>query len=138
MHQQPDFDTKTKTEYMSTFVKRAVLLTNPAKISAVRIIDVATLKGIAHHIDVGLTLKEVLGRLEMMVGPQALLGSGSSSQGRSTQMVNMVGKVKTMTSPKQVMVAGKYRNVSSLELVDQTGALVELSVWDDAMISCEA
>ena len=73
--EQPDLDTKSKTEYMSTSVKRAVLLTTPTMISAVPVTDVATLKDIAHHVDVGLTLKEMLGRLEMMVGPQALLGN---------------------------------------------------------------
>lgn len=130
--EQPDFDTRTKTEYLSTSVKRAVLLTTPTKISAVPLTDTATLKAIAYHVEVGLTLKEMLARLELLVVPQALPGNGPSSQGRSTQMVNMIGKVKTKTLPKQVTIAGKQRSVSSLELVDQTGALVELSVWDDA------
>ena len=129
---QPDFDTKTKPEYISTSVKRAVLLTKPTQISPVPLTDVATLKEIAHHIDIGLTLKEVLDRQKMMLGPQALLGYGSSAQGRPTQLLNMIGKVKTVTVPKGLTLGGKQRNVSSLELVDQTGALVELSVWDDA------
>ena len=94
--------------------------------------DVATLKEIANHIDIGLTLKEVLDRQKMMLGPQALLGYGSSAKGRPTQLLNMIGKVKTMTVPKGLTLGGKQSNVSSLELVDQTGALVELSVWDDA------
>jgi hypothetical protein len=70
----------------------------------------------------------VLDRQKMMLGPQALLGYGSSAQGRPTQLLNMIGKVKTMTVPKGLTMGGKQRTVSSLELVDQTCALVELCV----------
>ena len=48
--QVPEFDGKLKSEYMSSSIKRALLLTKPTMISAVSLTDTDTLKGIADYV----------------------------------------------------------------------------------------
>ena len=61
--QQPEFDGKLKPEYMSTSIKRALLLTMPTMISAVPLTATDTLKDLVNHVDVGMTMTQVLERL---------------------------------------------------------------------------
>ena len=127
--QQPEFDGKMKAEYMSTPLKRALLLTNPATVVAVPLTATDMLKDVANHVDVGMNLTNVLARLNKMCWPQTQTLSGPT---RQTQLLNLTGKVKSLSSVKQVIVAGRTRKVSAMELVDQEASLVEVHVWDDA------
>ncbi len=115
--EQPDFDTKSETEYMSTSVKKAVLLTTPTKISAIAITDVGTL-------NVGLTLKEMLERLEMMVGPQVLLGNGVSGQGRRQGQDNDVaqaGHVRPLWRTRPGWRQSAFSRSIGVSLISRTG-----------------
>ncbi len=51
---------------------------------------------------------------------------------RQTQLLNLRGKVRSFAPTKTVSVAGRQREVSSLELVDGTHSLVEVHVWGEA------
>ena len=55
-----------------------------------------------------------------------------SGTGRSSQLLNLIGKIQTMAQQKQITVGGRTRKVSSMELADQDGSVVEIHVWDDA------
>ena len=127
--QQPEFDGRMKAEYISTPIKKSLLLTNPATVSAVPPTATDTLKEIADHVDVGMTLTNVLGRLNKMYWPQTQTLSGGT---RQTQLLNLCGKVNSISSAKQVIVAGRTRKVSAMELADQEASLVEVHVWDEA------
>ena len=127
--QQPEFDGRMKAEYMSTPIKRALLLTNPATVTAVPLTATDMLKDVADHVDVGMTLTNVLGRLNKMCWPQTQTLSGGT---RQTQMLNLTGKVNSISSAKQVIIAGRTRKVSAIELADQEASLVEVHVWDEA------
>ena len=127
--QQPEFDGRMKAEYISTPIKKALLLTNPATVTAVPLTDTAKLKDVADHVDVGMSLTNVLGRLNKMYWPQTQTLSGGT---RQTQLLNLCGKVNSISSAKQVIVAGRTRKVSAIELADQEASLVEVHVWDEA------
>ena len=127
--QQPEFDSRMKAEYISTPIKKALLLTNPATVTAVPPTATDTLKDVADHVDVGMTLTNVLGRLNKMYWPQTQTLSGGT---RQTQLLNLCGKVNSISSAKQVIVAGRTRRVSAIELADQEASLVEVHVWDEA------
>ena len=127
--QQPEFDGRMKAEYISTPIKKALLLTNPATVTAVPLTDTAKLKDVADHVDVGMSLTNVLGRLNKMCWPQTQTLSGGT---RQTQLLNLCGKVNSISSAKQVIVAGRTRKVSAIELADQEASLVEVHVWDEA------
>ena len=127
--QQPEFDSRMKAEYISTPIKKALLLTNPATVTAVPPTATDTLKDVADHVDVGMTLTNVLGRLNKMYWPQTQTLSGGT---RQTQLLNLCGKVNSISSAKQVIVAGRTRKVSAMELADQEASLVEVHVWDEA------
>ena len=127
--QQPEFDGRMKAEYISTPIKKALLLTNPATVTAVPLTDTDTLKDVADHVDVGMSLTNVLGRLNKMCWPQTQTLSGGT---RQTQLLNLCGKVNSISSAKQVIVAGRTRKVSAIELADQEASLVEVHVWDEA------
>ena len=128
----PEFDTKMKSEYMSTPLKRAVLLSAPTKIQAVPLTDMDRRNHPADHVDVGLSLQDVMQTLNTMRWT-GTAGPASGSPGRTTQLMNLCGKIVKFDDPKKVQVAGKTRTVSSLELVDETQAAVEIHVWDDAL-----
>ena len=127
--QQPEFDGRMKAEYISTPIKKALLLTNPATVTAVPPTATDTLKDVADHVDVGMSLTNVLGRLNKMCWPQTQTLSGGT---RQTQLLNLCGKVNSISSAKQVIVAGRTRKVSAIELADQEASLVEVHVWDEA------
>ena len=127
--QQPEFDGRMKAEYISTPIKRALLLTNPATVTAVPPTATDALKDVADHVDVGMSLTNVLGRLNKMYWPQTQTLSGGT---RQTQLLNLCGKVNSISSAKQVIVAGRTRKVSAMELADQEASLVEVHVWDEA------
>ena len=127
--QQPEFDGRMKAEYISTPIKRTLLLTNPATVTAVPPTATDMLKDVADHVDVGMSLTNVLGRLNKMYWPQTQTLSGGT---RQTQLLNLCGKVNSISSAKQVIVAGRTRKVSAMELADQEGSLVEVHVWDEA------
>ena len=127
--QQPEFDGRMKAEYISTSIKKALLLTNPATVTAVPPTATDMLKDVADHVDVGMSLTNVLGRLNKMYWPQTQTLSGGT---RQTQLLNLCGKVNSISSAKQVIVAGRTRKVSAMELADQEGSLVEVHVWDEA------
>jgi len=125
--QTPEFDNKFKTEFMSTSIKRALLLTKPTELQAIGIADTETLKDIACYVDLGLSLTQVMDRLKSIAWQPSQTLSGSTRQ-----LLNVTGKMQSLSPVKQVAVAGRTRNVASLELVDKEGCVVELSVWDDA------
>ena len=127
--QQPEFDGRMKPEYISTPIKKSLLLTNPASVTAVPPTATDTLKDVADHVDVGMSLTNVLGRLNKMYWPQTQTLSGGT---RQTQLLNLCGKVNSISSAKQVIVAGRTRKVSAMELADQEASLVEVHVWDEA------
>ena len=127
--QQPEFDGRMKAEYISTSIKKALLLTNPATVTAVPPTATDMLKDVADHVDVGMSLTNVLGRLNKMYWPQTQTLSGGT---RQTQLLNLTGKVNSLSSAKQVIVAGRTRKVSAMELADQEASLVEVHVWDEA------
>ena len=127
--QQPEFDGRMKPEYISTPIKKSLLLTNPASVTAVPLTATDTLKDVADHVDVGMSLTNVLGRLNKMYWPQTQTLSGGT---RQTQLLNLCGKVNSISSAKQVIVAGRTRKVSAMELADQEASLVEVHVWDEA------
>ena len=127
--QQPEFDGRMKAEYISTPIKRTLLLTNPATVTAVPPTATDLLKDVADHVDVGMSLTNVLGRLNKMYWPQTQTLSGGT---RHTQLLNLCGKVNSISSAKQVIVAGRTRKVSAMELADQEASLVEVHVWDEA------
>ena len=127
--QQPEFDGRMKAEYISTPIKKTLLLTNPATVTAVPPTETDMLKDVADHVDVGMSLTNVLGRLNKMYWPQTQTLSGGT---RQTQLLNLCGKVNSISSAKQVIVAGRTRKVSAMELADQEGSLVEVHVWDEA------
>ena len=127
--QQPEFDGRMKAEYISTPIKKTLLLTNPATVTAVSLTATDTLKDVADHVDVGMSLTNVLGRLNKMYWPQTQTLSGGT---RQTQLLNLCGKVNSISSAKQVIVAGRTRKVSAMELADQEASLVEVHVWDEA------
>ena len=127
--QQPEFDGRMKAEYISTPIKKTLLLTNPATVTAVPPTATDTLKDVADHVDVGMSLTNVLGRLNKMYWPQTQTLSGGT---RQTQLLNLCGKVNSISSAKQVIVAGRTRKVSAMELADQEASLVEVHVWDEA------
>ena len=64
--QHPVFDQTMKPEYISIPIKRALLLTKPTKLQEVPPTAEQTLKGVATHVDVGMTLRQVLDRLQKM------------------------------------------------------------------------
>ena len=115
---QPDFDTKFKTEYISTSVKRVLLLTKPTIIQNTPPTDTETLTSLAHHVDLDMTLTQVIERLSK-TAHQALL-------------VNVAGKIQSLGSQKNILSAGRTRQVSAMELIDGEGSVVEVSVWDEA------
>ena len=127
--QQPEFDGRMKAEYISTPIKKTLLLTNPATVTAVPPTATDMLKDVADHVDVGMSLTNVLGRLNKMYWPQTQTLSGGT---RQTQLLNLCGKVNSISSAKQVIVAGRTRKVSAMELADQEASLVEVHVWDEA------
>ena len=127
--QQPEFDGRMKAEYISTPIKKTLLLTNPATVTAVPPTATDMLKDVADHVDVGMSLTNVLGRLNKMYWPQTQTLSGGT---RQTQLLNLCGKVNSIGSAKQVIVAGRTRKVSAMELADQEASLVEVHVWDEA------
>ena len=127
--QQPEFDGRMKAEYISTPIKRTLLLTNPATVTAVPPTATDMLKDVADHVDVGMSLTNVLGRLNKMYWPQTQTLSGGT---RQTQLLNLCGKVNSIGSAKQVIVAGRTRRVTAIELADQEASLVEVHVWDEA------
>ena len=127
--QQPQFDSKMKPEYISTPIKRALLLTKHTKLQEVPPTNLQTLKDVATHVDVGMTLRQVLEHLQKMSWAQTQTLSGG---GRQPKLLNLTGKVQTLSEPKTVMGAGRQRKVSAMELVDQEGSVVEVHVWDEA------
>ena len=62
--QQPVFVQKMKPEYISTPIKRALLLTKPTKLQEVPPTAVQTLKDVATHVGVGMTLRQVFDRAQ--------------------------------------------------------------------------
>ena len=127
--QAPEFDSKMKAEYMSTPIKRAVLLAKPGSVRAVPPTATEKLKDIVDHVDVAMTLTQVLGRLNKMCWPQTQTLSGS---GRQILLLNLTGKVQSLSDRRQVIVSGRTRHVLAMELVDQENSLVEVHVWDEA------
>ena len=124
-----EFDGKLKSEYMGSSIKRALLLTKPTMISVVPLTDTDTLKGISDYVDVGMTLTQVLEHFNQVSWLQTQTLSGT---GRSSQLLNLTGKIQTMAQQKQINVGGRTRKVSSMESADQEGSVVEIHVWDDA------
>ena len=118
-----------KPEYISTPIKRALLLTKPTKLQEVPPTAEQVLKDVATHVDVGMTLRQVLDRVQKMRWAQTQTLSGT---GRQSSLLNLTGKVQTWSGPKTVMAAGRQREVSAMELVDQDGSVVEVHVWDEA------
>ena len=101
--QQPVFDQKMKPEYISTPIKRALLLTKPTKLQEVPPTAEQTLKGVTTHVDVGMTLRQVLDRAQKMSWAQTQTLSGT---GRQPRLLNMTGKVQTRSGSNTVMAAG--------------------------------
>ena len=127
----PEFDNKVKIDYMSTPIKRALLLTKPTEIKAIPLTSTDVLKDISNHVDLDLTLTQVLDRLRKV---------SWSGSGRTSQLLNVTGKIKSMSDNKQITIGGRARHVSNLELVDREGSIVEISVWDTAVeqvVHCE-
>jgi len=124
---QPEFDSKFKTEFMSTSIKKALLMTKPTDLEAIAISDAETLKDIAGYVDLGLSLTQTLDRLKHWQSTQILSGSS-----RQAQLLNVTGKVQTLGPQKQVISAGRARKVAGVELVDEKGSVVGLSIWDEA------
>ena len=118
--QDPGFDGKMKSEYIPTPIKRSLLLTKPTKLQEVPLTATQTLNDVATHVDVGMTLKQVLARAQTLLGPDGKL------------LFNLTGKVQSMSDPKTVTKAGRQRKVSTIELIDQEQSVVEISLWDDA------
>ena len=64
---------------------------------AVPLADTDTLKSIAEYVDVGMTLKQVLERLNQVSWFQTQTLSGT---GRSPQLLNLIGEIQTMAQQK--------------------------------------
>jgi len=126
---QPEFDSKFKAEFMSTSIKKALLMTKPTDLKAIAISDTETLKDIAGYVDLGLSLTQTMDRLKLIAWRPTQTLSGSA---RQVQLLNVTGKVQSLGPLKQVMVVGRTRNVAGVELVDEEGSVVELSIWDEA------
>ena len=62
--QQPVFDQTMKPEYICTPINMALLLTKPTKLQEVPPTAVQTLKDVATHVGVGMTLRQVLDHLQ--------------------------------------------------------------------------
>ena len=102
--QKPEFDTKFKSEYMSTSIKRAVLLTKPTELQEIPPVDMDFLKDISDYVDLGMSLTEILERLRSTAAQPTQTLSGP---GRQAQLLNVTGKVQTLGPQKQVTVAGR-------------------------------
>ena len=118
-----------KPEYISTTIKKAVLLTKPTILQEVPPADMETLEDVADHVDVGMTLRQVLERLNKMSWSQTQILSGT---GHQAKVFNLTGKVQSFSDPTSVTAAGRQRKVSAMEVIDQQGSVVEVHVWDDA------
>ena len=106
--------------------KRALLLSKPTLLQEVPPVDVQTLKDVVTHVGVGMTLMQVLQKLQKMGWSQTQTLSGPHKH------VSLTGKVETMSLQKMITAAGRQRTVSSMEVVDQDGSVVEVHVWDEA------
>lgn len=128
----PEFDMKMKAEYISTPLKRAVLMTKPTVITAIPPTELHKQKHPANHVDLGLTLQEVMKALDSM----SWTGSHAAASGtavKSTQLMNVCGKILSFEPEKSIIGGGQQRKVAALFLVDDTNATVEIHVWDAAI-----
>jgi len=128
----PEFDMKMKTEYMSTPIKRALLLAKPTVVRQILPIEPQRWNYCATYVDLGLSLTDVMKALDAMSwnGTQSAV---SDTGGRSSQLMNLCGKILSLGSSKTVTVSGKQRTVASLVLVEESQATVEIQVWDKAI-----
>ena len=99
----PEFDNKMKSEYMSTPLKRAVLLTAPTKIQPVPLTDADRRNHPADHVDVGLSLQDVMsGPLSWGTnrwGISKIFGAPMSPQQR--ELNNVEAGINMRTKPRQ-------------------------------------
>ncbi len=59
-------------------------------------------------------------------------GPGAASQNIETQLLNMCGKIVSMSAQKSVTKGGRTNTVANLELLDDSGGEIEIAVWNDA------
>jgi hypothetical protein len=126
----PNFDTKQKQEYNSCPVKVVVNLSRPTKTKAIPPTSPEMQQYASQFVDVGANLSQIMTRLEGMNFANKGTGPASGSTKPATRCLDVCGKIKSLSAQKPVSKGGKNFMVGNMELVDNTGSLVEVNVWD--------
>ena len=117
-----------KPEYISCPLKTAVKLCGSTNIFPVPLTDSDKLNYAAHFIDLGMNLKELMEHLSCLCWKP-------STGVLQSQLINLAGKISSLSEQKTTDKAGNIRKVATLELIDGTNSLVEIAVWDKAYAS---
>ena len=133
----PHFDTKQKPEYISCPQKTVVVLEKPTTIRPIAATEAELYAHPANHVDVGMNITELVKTLKEMKfvkrAARPASGSQASSNNNGTRLLNVCGKMVAFTDQKATEnKEGTARMVAQMELVDDSGASVDVSVWDDA------
>ena len=134
----PAFDSKAKKEYISTPVKRVLLLIDPTKVRAVAPTETDKVNHPARYISPSTKLAEALGLLKTVAfGASAGPVSGSPAPPGGSQAIDLCLQLLSLTSPKRVERNGKTLDVVEMEGTDDSmsdgrQSLGKLSLWDGA------
>ena len=122
----PAFDAKAKSEYNGCSIKNVVLLSTPTKMKAIPPTNKDELNHPAHGIQVALNIKGVM----TLLSSRNFQTSGSAKVPAKT--FDFVGKLTALSTQRSAVKAGANNKVADAEFVDETGAKIVASVWNDA------
>ena len=121
---KPYLDPKATQQYNSCPIKAVLVLDAPTTINAVNITETDKENYPARNI----VVNEQVGRV-----CDNLLKKGKMGTAAGTVLVNVCGKMVAKTPMKQVTAGDRTRRVVSIELADDAGNGIEVSVWDAAI-----
>jgi len=128
----PTFDVKQKVEFISCPMKQVLVLAEPTRTQAVPPTKPEKQSYPSSSVDVGMDLSQVMEVLAEVRFDKPTPGPASGSLKPGTRYLDVCGKILDLSSQKRLAVAGRNRVVANLELVDDSGAKIEVSVWDAA------
>ena len=122
----PAFDAKAKSEYNGCSIKMVLLLSTPTKTKAILPTNKDELNHPAHGLQVALNIKGVM----TLLSSRNFQTSGSAKVPAKT--FDFVGKLTSLSTQRSAVKAGANNKVADAGFVDETGAKIVASVWNDA------
>ena len=125
------FEAGQKAEFISCPVKTVVKLTAPTGVRAINPTEVEKYNYASLSIHPPATLTQTM----ELLGTVRFQSRQSLASGPATKVIDLSCKIRKREpgEGKPVTKKGNNRRVLNIDVVDDSGALVELAVWDDAI-----